>query len=146
MKRAVLTCLVAFGSIALLAACGGGGGGPSKSEYIAKVDKICKTYNAKSDTVGKGLSQKSPPEDFQAAFKKVVPILREGLDKERAVEKPSADKDKLNAIFDNVDKGIQKLDKGGQSAASAKAILQGSDPFAEANKAADSYGFKVCGK
>jgi hypothetical protein len=147
MKRVLLTCLLALGLASLLASCGGGDGdAPSKSEYIAQVDKICKSYNEKAANLARGASSSPTGQDFQSIFRKFVPIVDERIDKVRAVEKPEGDEERLNAIYDDAAAGNEKIKEAIRTPRGAAEIAKGGNPFEKADKAARDYGFKECGK
>ncbi len=76
IRQAVLAILV----VLLLAACGGGGGSSSrlsKSEFDAKANDICDTYQKKINDV----PQPSGIKDVPGYIDKVLPLLREGTSK-----------------------------------------------------------------
>lgn len=126
-----------------LAACGGNSK-PSKSEYISKADKICKSDGVKIDAAASKLGQNSTNAEFAAFQKAAVPLLEAENKSLRALEKPKGDDATLNALYDEVEVATAKV----KAAPPAKvaAIFQGNGPFAKANKGANAYGMKVCGK
>ncbi|MEJ7750525.1 MAG: hypothetical protein WKF32_03635 [Thermoleophilaceae bacterium] len=138
--------------VALLAAAGAAGCGGdeplSKAAYIEKGDAICKKSDAK---VGKAAEKAFADlgENEMPTEKQLAPFVEDTLKPEvesqiselRDLSPPKADEDKLNKIYDDVESGLAKIEDN------PKILLEeGNDPLEEPNKAAQDYGFKVCGQ
>ena len=123
-----------------LAACGGGDDDkPTKAEYIAKADAVCKTADEKIQADAQkefGNQQPTPAQITKYQKEKVIPALEQQSDDLRGLDKPEGDEDELNALYDSLDKAIE-------GAKTAPTIDD--QTFADANKKADAYGFKECG-
>jgi hypothetical protein len=129
------------GSAVLLAACGGDKA-PSKSDYIAKADKICKTEGSKVDRAAANLTPQSSAAEF-AKFKSVsVPALKTELKQIRDLKMPKGDSDTLNGIYDEVEAITKRLEA---TPPASVAKFFNSDPFGAVNKRTRAYGFKNCG-
>jgi hypothetical protein len=136
---------VALVAIAItIAGCGGSDDkGPSKADYIAKADAVCKSGDDAINAGVKALGD-SPAEADVTTFLTgtVLPNIEGQLTKLRALEQPKDDKDTINAIYDALEADIGK-------AKSDPAVLNASgstSPFADANAKAKAYGMKVCGE
>src|SRR3954452_17727071 len=129
-RKPAATLAALAGSAILLAACGGDKA-PSKDDYIAKADKICKTEGTKVDKAAAHLNQNSTNAEF-AAFKKVaVPTLESEIKQIRALDQPKGDSDTLNGIYDEVEAITARLN------ATRPADVDkffNSDPFAAVNQ------------
>jgi hypothetical protein len=136
---------VALASVLALAACGSSSknDAPSKAEYIASADKICKAGNTVINGLSAKLTNKSTAADLAAFKAAAVPSLRGQVKSLRALKPPAGDAAKLKAIYDQVDAAAGQLDA--TAPADIPAFFQ-SDPFAAPNKAAMDYGMKECGK
>lgn len=144
MQRAAPTFLLVLGLAFAVAACGDSP--PSKSEYLADADKICKAGDKKSDEIGKDVQADSPATEKRAALKEVGPVLNDTLSDLRGLDKPEGDGDELDKVYDAVEDGIKALDDASETPEKTEALLQGSaDPFEKADKLAKGYGFKECG-
>jgi hypothetical protein len=128
----------------IIAGCGGSDNkGPSKADYIAKADAICKTGNDQINAGAKQLGS-SPSEADVTAFLtgKLLPNIEGQLTKLKALEPPKADKDTINAMLNSLESSIAKA-----KADPATLNASGStSPFADANAKAKAYGLKVCGQ
>jgi hypothetical protein len=139
--------VVAFTGILALALVGAGCGGddaPSKSEYIADADAICKQGNteidaAAEDTFTQG-QQPSREEIVGFAEDEVIPNIQGQIDELRDLTPPDGDEDTVNAIYDAAQDGLDRIEED-----PALLAERGANPLAEANRLAQDYGMKVCG-
>ncbi len=143
---AILAALLATGAVA---GCGSGGDKPlSKTEYIKQGDAICKKFGDKLDKAAQKQfadlgPNEAPSEKQLTPFVEdaVKPNIESQISGLRDLEPPKADKDKLNAIYDQVETALAKVEDDPESL-----LEQGADPFEKANAAAQKYGFKECGE
>jgi hypothetical protein len=92
MRRAALIAFVVF----VLAGCGGGGGGSSRlsrSEFDAKANSICDSYQKKINDV----PQPKNATDIPSYIDKVLPIVEEGTSKLDDLEPPTDMQAKVDA-------------------------------------------------
>lgn len=136
-----------IGALAL-AGCGGSDDkGPTKAEYVAEADAICKTEGQKSEQAAteavEALGGEQPTaEQVQAiAMDTIVPGLEKQVAALKALEKPADDADTIDAIYADLETGIAAAKKDPAFLTSTAA----DNPFAAANEKALAYGLKECG-
>ncbi|MBJ8346099.1 hypothetical protein [Antrihabitans sp. YC2-6] len=112
---------------------------PTKAEYITSADNICKELETQFDEDTKDLdpSNEADLADFKDA---IVSGLREQLVKLRALTPPEGDAQTVDAIYDEVEAGADKIDN-----LSPDEIGQGDNPLEKADELATDYGMKECG-
>jgi hypothetical protein len=130
------------------AACGGGGGVGktlSKAEYLAQAKTVCQKGNRDLKSASDDVMSKVPPgsklsdaqiNDF--VRKTVIPTIRDQVKLLRAIPPPTGEKAHVKAIYDELDKGLDALDKD------PKKLADGSNVFAAADALAQKYGISVC--
>jgi len=139
--------LLAAACLATAAACGGGGGGKtlSKSDYLAQAKTVCQKGNRDLRSASDDVMAKVPPgsklndaqiNDF--VRNTVIPTIRDQVKQLRAIPPPKGEKAHVNAIYDELDKGLDALDKD------PKKLSNGSNVFASADALAQKYGISVC--
>jgi hypothetical protein len=128
----------------VIAGCGSSNDkGPSKADYIAKADAICKTGNDKIAAAVKAIPSSADAAAVQAlATKTLIPNIEGQLKDLRALDKPKDDKDALNALYDSLQSAITKVKADPTLVTSTGGKTS---PFADANAKANAYGMKVCG-
>ena len=143
----------------LVAGCGGGGGDTSSSttstttstgalsqaEYIAKGDQICAGGTLVIGQAARaqfGSSQPSRDQAVQFGQDTVVPSLEDTLGKLRALQPPAGDQAQTAAIYNALEQGINKLKQDPTLFVESNS----GGAFDEANRLAQSYGFKQCGQ
>jgi hypothetical protein len=96
-----------------LVACGGGGGdAPSKADFAASADEVCKSAEKALQDVGQNASS---PDEIAAAVDKVIAETQKSVDKLKDLERPDGDAgeaaDKfVNALQSDIEgKGIPAL-------------------------------------
>ena len=114
----------------------------TKAELIEQGDAICKASN---DTIDKAddrfIDPQNPTEaEYRVAINDtLVPEIRGQVEDLRALKAPAEDAATINGMLDAIEAGLVTVE------ADPLIILTG-DPFADADKIAQDYGFEVCGK
>lgn len=158
MRRVVAAPLVATAAGLLSVGGCGGSGGPSKSEYIAKADAICRSAQTQAAPLIQKLTFTVTGSPAPARMRRAAAIVgdlqaigRSYMSRLRALERPGHD-DKAIAAFlvptgqviDALAEARAALQRG--ETVRALGLLQQAQPVdAEAGAAARSYGFKQCG-
>jgi hypothetical protein len=145
MRKQVVafTGILALG-LALIGAGCGGDDAPSKSEYIADADAICKQGDKEIDAAAdETFSQNQRPSNAEIVSfgeETVIPNVQGQIDDLRDLTPPDGDEDTVNAIYDSAQEGLDQIEED-------PAVLagRGADPFAEANRLAKDYGLTECG-
>src|SRR2546422_11630257 len=127
-------------------ACGGGGSkGISKADYLARAKLVCQKGNRQLKSASDDVMAKIPPgqkltdaqiEDFVRHT--VIPTIRDQVKQLRAIPPPKGEKAHVAAIYKELDKGLDALDKD------PKKLSDGSNVFASADALAQKYGISVC--
>jgi len=141
--------LLGAGLATLGAACGdddgGGSSGVSKSEYLAEARTICQKGNQALTAASNDVFAKLPPgqklsdpeiEGFVRST--VIPTIRDQVAELRKLTPPKGEKDHVDEIYDELDAGLDELEKN------PKKLTDGSNVFADADKLATKYGITVC--
>ena len=139
--------LLAASCLAASAACGGGGGskGITKADYLARAKVVCQKGNRQLKSASDDVMAKIPPgqkltdaqiQDF--VRNTVIPTIRDQVKQLRAIPPPKGEKDHVDAIYKELDKGLDALDKD------PKKLTDGSNVFASADALAQKYGISVC--
>lgn len=126
------------------AGCGSSDDGPSKAEFVKQADALCAKGDKQIAVVAKkSFSGGQPSKTQVVAFVKdtAVPKTREEVHAIKKLDPPKGDEDKVNAITDAADAGLQKLESNPALGAQQGAA----DPLAKASKLAKAYGLKKCG-
>ncbi|MGK2931564.1 MAG: hypothetical protein ACSLFD_02100 [Solirubrobacterales bacterium] len=144
MKKLTILLTLLLASMAMVAAgCGDSDddSGPSKDEYIAQADKICEEGNADIAKIGEQLGANATKEETAALVESdLLPELESRAKELEGLERPSADEDELESYYQDLDDGISTI------ADDPEGVITGQqDPFEASDKAAQEYGFKVCG-
>ena len=139
-----LALLVAAGFAVSAAACGDSGG-VSKSAYLAKAKAVCEKGNQTLHDASNAAFSKVPagqkpskPEIEAFVRQTVIPTVREQVKELRALRPPKGKEAQVEEIYRALDKGLDDLEK------SPKNLVDGSNPFAEADDLASKYGISVC--
>jgi hypothetical protein len=145
MRRHVVACtgILAL-ALALVGIGCGGDDAPSKAEYIADADAICKQGEKEIEAAAEEtFAQNQQPSDAEVvsfAEKTVVPNIQGQIDDLRDLTPPEGDEDTVNAIYDAAQDGLDQLEED-------PVLLtgRGADPFAEVQGFAKDYGLEECG-
>ncbi|MEA2363326.1 MAG: hypothetical protein QOD71_2471 [Thermoleophilaceae bacterium] len=139
-----------------VASCGGGGGdAPSKAEYAADAEKICKDAEAQLNDVAQN---PSTPEEIAAAVDQVIDATQQSVDKLKALEQPDGEAGRAAEKFvaavktDIEGKGIPALEelrdalkKNDKQAAEKAARRLQAVQTTESDKLARDIGATACG-
>jgi hypothetical protein len=141
--------LLGVGLATLGAACGDdgddGSSGVSKTEYLAEARTICQKGNSALTAASNDVFAKLPPgqklsdpeiENF--VLTTVIPTIRDQVAQLRALTPPKGEKDHVEEIYNELDEGLDELEKN------PKKLTDGSNVFADADKLATKYGITVC--
>ena len=144
--------LMGLSGALILAGCGGGsssstsGEALSKSQFLAQGNAICAKGGKQIQEAGKKVftSSKAPSQAAQEKFATdtIIPNVQQQIDGIEALPPPSGDEAQVQAITDAAQSA---LDKAKQDPSLLTDQSGGGDPFAQANKLADSYGLTKCG-
>lgn len=125
------------------------GEAPSKAEYIEQADKICQQGREETNKIAReelGGGGAPSADQYQAAAKKLLPLVQETGKQLEALPRPEGDEEELQAYYDAGFKAIEPLEKAVDDPKTAEEIFTGQTDFdAESDKLAQAYGFKVCG-
>lgn len=104
-----LVALAAGVAGGLVLAFGRGDGGPSREEYVAEVEEICKTYEAR-------LAAIAPPDitipaSVVQSVDEALPLVRERVAAARAAEAPDELKERIDRFFVLSDRAIRQLER-----------------------------------
>jgi hypothetical protein len=149
---------LASGTLATLllvvAGCGGGGGDSStstsaisKAAFIRKADAVCSAGNKKMEVAfahfleeNKNITRPSDA-DYEALVGKVVaPNLEREIKEIRALGAPSGDEDRVDAILEALEEGLETAENDPQAAVSSSEAI-----FGIASRLGKEYGLEVCG-
>jgi hypothetical protein len=143
--KRVAALLGAAGLAVSVPACGGGSSGISKSDYLNRAKLVCQKGNRTLKSASDDVMAKVPPgsklsdaqiEDF--VRNTVIPTIRDQVKQLRAIPPPKDEKSHVEAIYKELDKGLDELNKD------PKKLTDGSNVFASADSLAQKYGISIC--
>jgi hypothetical protein len=114
----------------------------TKAEWIAKADAFCQAGNAQTNAAGRqqfGNQKPSQAQIQQFATATIIPGVQSQVDKIKALGAPAGDEQQVNTLISTVQADLDK-------AKSDPSLITHGNAFADANKLAQQYGLKVCGK
>jgi len=144
-RNRAVTLLAAACLTASAVACGGGSKSISKTDYLARAKLVCQKGNRQLKSASDDVMAKIPPgqkltaaqiEDFVRHT--VIPTIRDQVKQLRAIPPPKGEKAHVAAIYKELDKGLDALDKD------PKKLSDGSNVFASADSLAQKYGISIC--
>jgi hypothetical protein len=155
-KGAIIVLAAAFALLMVSGGCGGGGDetssaanaspAPSRSEFIARVDDVCKAGKARIESattrfvkehkVNTASPTKAANEDLLAEV--TAPNLQRQAKEISRLPAPVGDEGKVKALVSALESGANQLEQN------PSLVIQGGDPFAQAVKLAENYGIKGC--
>jgi hypothetical protein len=121
----------------------------TKAELIKQGDAICATSEkeaeAEFEEFGEenGISESKEPTEAQKeelATSILLPSVSSQIEEIRALGAPSGEEEEVSEILDTVEEEVE------EGEAEPAALFESGEPFAEGNKMAREYGFKVCGQ
>jgi hypothetical protein len=150
--RPIALLIGAAVSVALITTGCGGSSSTSaltKAEFIKKADAACAkgseqikaeaaAYLKKSDGGKKQLGL-NEAKYIYINEKILLPVLQQGVEEARALGAPSGEEDKVNAMLDAFEKGVEK------GMEDPVALFSSSNPLAKGSEMLGKYGFKSCG-
>jgi hypothetical protein len=92
-----------------------GDGPPTKAEYLARVNALCRTYNAKLADIPSPLGLANP-ELISQSIGRALPLVEERAEKVRALEAPDELRPTLSRLFDSSDIALDDLRRSKQAA------------------------------
>lgn len=112
---------------------------PTKAEFIAEADQICRAGNDELDAEANKLGA-DPTQAQKESFASdvLVPGVQDQIDSIRALGAPEGDEDEVEELLDEAQSGVDALEED------PSLITSDDDPFTEANDLAADYGLKVC--
>lgn len=120
---------------------------PSKAEFIAAADKICKAGNDQAEEIfGSVFSSEEPePAAVQAALTQVLDLTAEQVGDLRGLAVPEGEEQAVDALLDEVEKTSADVRSKVSTPEGAMEVLTSDDdPFAAVNEKWADYGFKDC--
>jgi hypothetical protein len=134
--------LLAGATVVALAGCSGGGSTtPPKADFTVEANAICTTGNKAIDDASKHLDTNDP-----VALKKFLtdvslPNIEDQLKQIKGLGYPDGDRDRLQAIYAQMDKIVARLGKDSP----AQVLHNAGDAFDGVNAELNAYGLTSCG-
>jgi maltose-binding protein MalE len=160
LSKRLITTLAGVVAIAVIAAgCGSSsddsssssdeGASLSKAEFIKEGDAICEKGNQSIESEAEefaeenGIDVEKPTtaEQEEVVSDVVGPGIATEAEEIGALGAPSGEEAEVEAIVAAVEAGAEEAEENPSSIVE----VEGGGPFAEANKLANNYGFKICG-
>lgn len=148
MKRFLTVLLVAV-VVAVSAGCGGDdeagvdeatsepGGAPiTKAEFVEEANRICVEAEAALDDVQEPESMEEAVQLFED---RLIPSLRQQVDRIRDLGFPEADREQLDDLFDRTEEALDEFEADIEGALDSQ-----EDPFAEVTDELAEYGLDEC--
>jgi hypothetical protein len=127
---------------AFVSGCGSSDKPLTKAEFLRRANANC----AGKDSQNLRKQLPANPTRAQIAkldLEKTLPLLNRQLDKIAALKPPTADRDRVQKIIEQVRADARAFAKGLRENPE-KALAPGVNPFAKSNFAAKLYGLKIC--
>jgi hypothetical protein len=114
---------------------------PSRPEFIAQADAICRRTSRELDRAGEEAFQGAPSLEVVERYvaDEFVPATRAELAEIRELAPPAGDEADVDAILDAAEGAVEAL-------ADDPSLFERGSPFSEANRLAADYGFEACGQ
>lgn len=156
MSKRLIALLAGVMAIAMVAAgCGSSSDDSTetvvltKTEFIKQGDAICKQGSSQiSDEADEfaeendiDTSNPSKEDQEEVIVSVVAPALQTQADEISELGAPEGEEEKVTAMIEALEAGAEKLEDEPGALLESKA-----DPLAEANKLANEFGFKECGR
>lgn len=142
MRFRITTLLTVAATAGVIAACGGSNKPPSKSDYVARADKVCSKAANQLDAAGKKFGSAPSLADLVKFRDLLVKGLQDEVKQVRTFTTPKGDAATLNTIYTDVLAVATSI-----HAAQPGHISDVLHSPAEAHvvKEATDYGFRSCG-
>ena len=146
VAAAALVVAACIAAVVVLVATGSSGKGPTRGEYLARVEAICQAYGKRLDKIPPPTDPASPGAVYDS-INAALPILREQTQRVRALRSPRELRQKLDPFFTWTDHSLDELDTARRDAHDRKLfpMVQAISRFeTDRNKAkliANSVGF-----
>lgn len=152
MKTGPIALLAGSLAVALaIAGCGGDSStstsSVSKAEFVKEADAVCQGGNkrmeagfAKFLTENKDVKRPTRDDYEKLVVTVLVPSIRKEIDELRALDTPSGDEDRADAIFDAVEEGLETAEGDPKLAVTSSDAV-----FGISSRLAKEYGLEVCG-
>jgi hypothetical protein len=142
-------------AISLFVAAGCGGGDDSstnanaipKAVFIKKADAVCTAGNKKMEVAfahfleeNKNIKHPSEADYVSLVGKVVVPNVKREIKEVRALGAPEGDEDRVSAILEALEEGVETAEEDPQAAVSSSEAI-----FGISSRLAKEYGLEVCG-
>lgn len=144
MKREFAAFMVTAVLAGSLAACGGSDDSTfDQSKLISMGDEVCKAHREVLNEKAAAVLSSNPSRAELVKFVKttVIPSYEDELKTMRALPPEAAAKQGWDAMLDKFEQGIKKM-----KADPAATLDSSTKPLAQASKAAEKFGMKVCGQ
>ena len=158
VAASVVTALVISG-------CGSDADPLTKAEFVAQANALCEVANANAETVAdpfwtslEGFDENDPAaqEAIFTGFAEMVdelnPVFNQLADDPRDLEPPSADRDVIDTLIDDLQAALKEMnditDAAAAGDAAARERMDGDDgdPMRAVNARARDYGLDACGQ
>jgi hypothetical protein len=145
VPTALVSALVLVSTLALGSVASAGSDQPlTKKQFIKQSDKICLATQRQADQLaGQYFGALPAGQDpdlatLTAFWEAYAPVVEGEIDDLRALKEPNADRKKVKQLLKAVQSGVDTVTDD-------PAVLFTGTPFANADRLARAYGFKVCG-
>jgi hypothetical protein len=139
----ILIVLLLAGALAGASGCGGGdstSASLTKKQFIAKADKICEEEEREQlELAAKYLKKNPGAEEEDMIIPAGLPPLQKQTERIKTLPAPEGDEAKIEAIMKAFEKALKDAEANPQDVLTAA-----SNPFKEADKLAEKYGFTNC--
>ena len=126
---------------------GGSEDGPTRSEYVARINAVCRPYARRLDKVPPPLSFTNLAEVARSVGR-ALPLLEEQAEKAKAVQPPPADEELVEEFFARTEasvralRSVRRAARAGNAAAAQRSFLSFFRAREQARALADELGFR----
>ena len=115
LAAATLIAAAATAAVVVVVSHGSSGSGPTRPEYLARVEAICQTYGRRLDHIPPPTDPASPGAVFES-ISAALPILREQARRVRALDPPRELRRQLDPFFALTARSLDALDRARKDA------------------------------
>lgn len=147
VAAAALVVAACVAAVVVLVATGSSGKGPTRGEYLGRVEAICQAYGKRLDKIPPPTDPASPGAVYDS-INAALPVLKEQARRVRTVTPPDELRRQLDPFFTWTSKSLDELDTARQDAHDRKlfpmvqAISRFETDRNNAKRIAHSIGFK----